>query len=105
MNWHVVKIEPTFKACGGDHSTKKKPAERYAEFETAICWTKSRKMGNYKKSCSSFFAQVGENCSQYWAKIYWSYATKKEALDKVLYEAKHCGHYIRLDGVWRKVSY
>jgi len=100
----VALIEPTFKFCGGDHGIEEKPSEKYAECPIGIFITKvkNKNLRFYKQKNKSFFKQFGVNPKHYRIHVRegWSYPTKEEAIERLMYEVKHCSHAVKTRFGW-----
>ena len=96
--YRVVILEPTFEVCGGNYRTDDEPAQKYAAFPTAIMITK-RNPTDFRKvkaKHKSFFKQLGLCPSDYCVADYgYNFATLGEASQKLLYEARGRGYFIK----------
>ena len=109
--YKVCVIEPTFKICGGNHRKDEGPALVYSEFPTGIMiTTRKGEFRKVKNENKSFFTQLKQDPKKYcvWRgfsnKQDWEYQTHEKALEKLLYEAKGCGHYVKSNSGWLQIS-
>ena len=103
--YNVILIEPTHERCGGNTKTEDKPAEVYATLPTGIIITQTKELRKVKFKNKSFFRATSAKYQEYWCcDRGWHYETKKEAIDKMFYESKHCGHLMQTKYGWCAVG-
>jgi len=108
MVFRVCLIEPTFQTCGGNHRTEDRAAKRYNHYPVGILITEKEKdFRNLKCGNKKFFKQLRQKPKKYciWPGHsngeQWEYETFAEAQARLEYEAKGCGHYVRVaSGRW-----
>ena len=105
--YRVVVIRPKNEVLGGDPAVDDEAAKRYATFPTAIKVTKMSKKNfrTLKMRALKFFTKNKQHPVQYTVEERWSFPTFKEAQDKLLYEAKGCGHFVEWgQGTWIRTA-
>ena len=99
--YKVILIQPTNERCGGDPKTEDKPAEVYASLPTGIIITQIKELKMVKFKNKSFFRATSSKYHEYFCcDRGWHYKTKKEAVDKMFYESRNCGHLISTKYGW-----
>ena len=104
MIFSVFVVCPKNSVCGGNPSTDESAAKKYAEFPTACCVFKSDfDVRMIKSKCKDFF-RVG-NCRSvlYHVEKRFTYPTKTEAWDKLRYESRGTGHYVKSRFGWAQL--
>ena len=101
MTFSVFVVCPKPSVCGGDPSTDDLAAQKYAEFPTACCVFKSDYPAfKIKYKCKIFFKTASCKSDLYNVEKRFTYPTKKEAFEKLRYESRGCGHYVKCRFGW-----
>ena len=105
MKYSVYYVCPTPAVCQGNHKTDDKAAQIYADHDVGACVYHSDYCRyRIKHNAKAFFTEHECNPKAYHAEKMFTFDTKKEAEQKMLYEARECGLFIRSAYGWMRLG-
>lgn len=98
----VIVIQPSNVRCGGDPATEESAAKVYGSLPTGIIVTRIDELKVAKYKHRTFFRAANQKYHDYiMSDRGWHFPTKKEAVSKMLYEARGAGHLFQTKYGWQ----
>ena len=102
--FHLCILRASNRVCKGDPATQDKAATIYAQYPTGIFISERTKdFTKCKEKNNDFFKILRQKSRNYAVDCRWSFENKRDAIEKLFFEARGCGHYVKSKYGWTKL--